>query len=245
MTVSWIFLTYNRAEIVRQSLEHNMATAGAKWDELVWCDNGSTDQVRDVVMPHATTAILNKENLGVAKGYNRAMGLATGDYIVITGCDTLMPKNWLATFLEHMENSEAGVVCVYTRPREQVQERYQWAAITYDGRVYQEVWPLERRIFRRPLLSQVGYFPEDLGLYGYDDICWAKRALKVCAAQGQACYVLPELAVHLGTEGVSTHDGKDARAYHEFKRREVDAPHKAKVLAARELLGWPRFSPFL
>lgn len=42
-TVSWIVLTYNRADTVKKSLDHNFANAGAVPDELIWVDNGSTE----------------------------------------------------------------------------------------------------------------------------------------------------------------------------------------------------------
>jgi glycosyltransferase involved in cell wall biosynthesis len=84
MRVSLIVLTYNRADLVARTVPHNWSRAGTPPDELIWVDNGSTDNVRDVmrkVDPHVS--VLNKQNVGIFKGYNRGILMASGDYVVI------------------------------------------------------------------------------------------------------------------------------------------------------------------
>lgn len=250
-TVSWVILTYNRCHIVDEAITHCMNHAGDSWDELVWVDNGSNFQdfdYLDNVVIDADISIRNKENKGVAKGYNQAIGLATKDYIVITGCDMMMPKNWLKTFKDYVTKiPETGVACMYSSHWTTKPERIRLFGIDDTHALpIVHAMPIERRIFKRELLADIGYFPESFGLYGFDDLAWAKRAEKVCASKGLLTYVIPDMvAEHLGTEGIEAADGKDDPEYHNFKRQEAADPAKRVELQRLKDLGWPRFSPFL
>jgi GT2 family glycosyltransferase len=83
MKLSWLLLTMNRQDKTKRALEHNMSNAGHAWDELIWVDNGSSDNVREVVSQYnPTVSVLHSTNLGVAKGYNRAKLLSTGDWVL-------------------------------------------------------------------------------------------------------------------------------------------------------------------
>lgn len=247
-TISWVILTYNRRDIVEKCFAHNAENAGSTWQELIHVDNGSHDGVEDFFKGRADVQVLNAKNLGVAKGYNRGIGLATQDYIVITGCDCLLPNNWLKTFKDYVTKiPETGVACMYSSHWTTKPERIRLFGIddTYKLPIVHAM-PIERRIFKRSLLADFGYFPEDFGLYGLDDLCWAYRAEKICREKGLLSYVIPDqVAEHIGTEGVSAYDGKDEREYHLFKQKEAFDPNKRKLLQHYRDMGWPRFSPFL
>lgn len=266
-TVSWVILTYNRADKVERAITHCMRNAGEKWDELVWCDNGSADGVRDFMMSlEPDTAVLNKANRGVASGYNRAMAMATCDYVVITGCDMLMPPNWLKTFKDYIRRvPRTGIACMYSGPLGWVPERardpkdlpadsftveyngrvQKWYQSSVNGLPFVHAMPIGRRILSRKLLGQIGYFPECFGLYGHDDVAWAHRAEKICDMQGLHYYVIPDqIPEHLGTEGVAKPDGKDESQYHAFKMAEAADPEKARTMSRLQAEGWPYFNPF-
>lgn len=255
-SVSWIILTHNRAETVNRAIRHCMANSGAEWDEIVWIDNGSAPgeygNMARVLAPlsDSTVHVRYETNRGVARGYNTGMGLATCDYIVITGCDMLMPDGWLKTFKEYVTKiPETGVACIYSshwtaRP---ARLRTNWG-IQHAGLALPIVhaMPIERRIFKRSFLADFGYFPESFGLYGFDDLAWAARVEKVCTEKGLLTYVIPDMvAEHLGDEGIEAHAGRDSKEYHAMKRREVEDPAKRAELNRLRSLGWPRFSPFL
>lgn len=251
-TVSLIILTHNRAEIVRKAVDHNLGNAGDMIEEIIWVDNGSEglefERLYNYMYSAADVCVLNARNLGVAKGYNRGMGLATQDYIVITGCDMLMPDDWLRTFKEYVTAiPQTGVACMYSCHWAERPERIRKFGVEeLGGLPFVRAMPIERRIFRRDLLADFGYFPETFGLYGYDDIAWANRVEQVCVEKGLLSYVIHgAVAQHLGTEGINAYDGKDPAEYHAFKKREAEDPAKKAELARREELGWPRFTPFL
>ncbi len=232
-----------------------MANAGDTWEEVIHVDNGSIESVANEVyeLLEPDVTILNKENLGVAKGYNRGLGLATKDYIVITGCDMLMPDNWLKTFKDYVTAiPNTGVACIYSKPLDECKSRArksvdgEWSYDTVCHMPIAHAMPIERRIFRRALLSEFGYFPEDFGLYSWDDVAWAHRAEMICDRLDLLYYVIPGMtAVHLGTEGVEIADGKDEPAYHQMKKNEAEDEQKIFTLNRRRKQNWPKFTPYL
>lgn len=237
--------------MVKKSVYYNLAHAGHTIDELVWVDNGSTDGVRQVMQniePEIT--ILHDTNMGVAKGYNAGMHAATQEYIVITGCDTLMPKNWLAIFIKHVETiKDTGVACIYCSPVEKVPERKRGDKLVHvNGLAIWPALPMGRRIISRQLLQdRIGYFREDFGLYGWEDIEWGERALKVCKQQHLQCYAIHgAVAEHLGTEGIITDpiDLKDDADYYRFKHKEALDPAKQEVMKKAAAQGYPYYNPF-
>ncbi len=248
---SWIILTFNRAEIVREAIGHCLDNSGAPEaiTQLVWVDNGSTDGVRDVMRGfEPDVSVLYSENKGVARGYNTGMGLATEEFVVVTGCDFRMPDNWLKTMLDYVTQiPETGMACIYSQHWTYKHERLrkQYGVDNSYALPIVHAMPIERHIYRRELLSAFGYYPETFGMYGFDDVARAYRIEKVCDELGLLYYVIPDLvAEHLGTEGLNAADGKDDLAYHAMKRKEATDPAKRAELARLKELGWPKFSPF-
>lgn len=238
MRISLVMLTYNQAETLARSMTHNMAHAGAPLHELIWVDNGSTPDVHDVMRAyHPDVCILNKTNLGVAKGYNRGYALATGDYVVITDADMLMPDAWLATFMAYLiAIPHTGVACMF---HHEVQDK-QRPVEQCNGLAYHPCLPWGRRIVSRELLTKrIGFLREDFGLYGWEDIEWAHRATRVCREDGRICYSVPEkYATHLGTCELDPPD------YRAFKTREGDDARKRERLEQSRAMNYPYFNPY-
>lgn len=247
VTVSWIVLTYNRAKTVSQAMAHNVANSGAKWDELVWADNASTDGVREVMAGYSPdVSILNKKNLGVAKGYNRAMALCSGTHVVITGCDVLMPENWLAKFKEGFQKiPNLGVLSMYSERIEKTPERIRGPIENIGGLSVREAMPIGRRMFQRSLLKNIGYFNEGFGLYGWEDVAWGYTAERVCKGLGLKFYNLEDkVCQHLGTEGNVGYDHKDEHEYWRWKKEQVNDPEKSRLMSDLSAKSWPAFFPY-
>ena len=253
MSVSWLLLTYNRADTVRKAFAHCARNAGRDYGELVWVDNGSAASERDAIArcldEHArapVTKIHFPENRGVAKGYNACLGNARGTHVVITGCDMLMPDGWLQSMARCFDTiARTGIVTIYAAPIGETPERIRGPLETVNGIELQPAMPIGRRMLSRELLSRIGYFNEGFGMYGWDDVAWGHRAEKICREENLRFYNLPDLiAQHLGTEGNAAYDSKDAQAYWRWKKSQVDDPAKQQLLKALEARGWPRFSPF-
>lgn len=255
MRISWTILTYNRAQIVQRAMTHNIAKAGSHYDELLWCDNGSTDGVRSVMSSYnPDVSVLHKTNLGVSKGYNRASVFATGDWILITGCDRLMPDNWLKVIREYLEAiPETGVLSIYSGPLTWFPERARkgtgsgdWKYEDKNGKRILHCMPMGARVFRRSLFEKIGYLREDFGLYGHEDLEWASRVERYCESEGWLFYSIPDFrAEHLGTEAVRQYDGRDEKAYHEFKQKEANDPAKEEKMRWCRENGFPFYNPYV
>jgi GT2 family glycosyltransferase len=243
MKISWIILTHNRHDIVNKAFDHNyeMSTRCKRHNELeiIWVDNGSGKRFNFSFI--SKIQIINDNNNGVSRGYNQGLVLATGDYILITGCDRLMPVNYLNRMTEAFEKiPNMACVSCYSQPEESIQDRY----ITHkqieeiNGVRFMQALPFEARMFKRSLLSDVGYFHEGFGLYGWEDCLWGPRMLNVAKEKGLICCTLPDFkAEHLGEQ--------DERDYQVFKDKQKYEPWKWELVQKLAKEGYPKFNPFL
>lgn len=253
MKISWVILTFNRAKTVIRAFEHNAANAGMTADELIWIDNGSReDQIAEMAgMFHGETdvAVFHKKNRGVAPGYNNGIILARSELVVITGCDRLMPENWMLRMKECFEKiPETGCLSCYSWPIERVPERWRnehHELEKINEIVIQRAMPFEARMFKRAILKEAGHLREDLGLYGWEDCEHAVRFERAMQKMELISYTLPGfVSEHLGDEGVAEYRGFDEPDYHAFKKREVEDPKKQEILGQIAHEGNPYYSPF-
>ena len=109
-----------------------------------------------------------------------------------------------------------------------------------NGLPYHPCIPWGMRIVGRELLvRRIGYLREDFGLYGYEDLEWAHRAVRVCREQGLLTYAIPGLrAEHLGKAG------QDPAEYRRFKEEEGRDHRKKQVLARCQIENYPYVNPF-
>lgn len=239
MTISLVMLTHNRADFAEQTMSHNLAVAQSQIDELVWVDNGSTDGVREVMFRYKPdVCILNKVNLGVSKGWNRGFAATSCEYILITGPDMLMPVGWLARFREYLTTlPQTGVACWFHHDPNLMLAPLQ----TISGLSFHPCspWAAIRIVSRELLFKKIGLLREDFGLYGWEDVEWGKRALRVCAENGLLTYAIPgQRAEHLGTPR------KDPPDYRAFKTREVRDVAKRELLREFKQANYPYFNPY-
>lgn len=239
-------LTHNRHETVNKAFEHNINNSGYKIDEIIWCDNESKNLKCFDLYWYADVAIVNSKNLGVAKGYNRALAMTTGDYIVITGCDRLMPSNWLKTWIDHIKIiPNTGVISCYSKDLSEVPERIMKQNFSIYGKNIIQAIPMEARIYSRKFHDECGYFREDFGLYGLEDVYWSHRAQKVAYLNDLINYTIPGMkAEHLGSEGVYPWNGTDDQAYHDFKVKELADPRKQLIMRFGQANQWPYYNPY-
>ena len=108
--------TYNGAEFLPAQLE-SILTQSRKPDEIVVCDDGSTDQTR-ALLEHLgrQTSIpvklrLNEKNLGSVKNFEQAIRLCTGEVIVLSDQDDVWRDDKLQLIEDAFnKNPAAGVV---------------------------------------------------------------------------------------------------------------------------------------
>jgi hypothetical protein len=92
MRISIALASYNGAQFLREQLE-SFAAQTRLPDELVICDDGSSDSTVDIAQAFAAEARFlvrverNPKNLGLNANFGRALALTTGDTILISDQD--------------------------------------------------------------------------------------------------------------------------------------------------------------
>ena len=99
--ISVAMCTYNGEKYLQEQLD-SIASQGLPPDELVICDDGSTDATAEIVNAFAATAefpvrfIQNDQNLGSTKNFEKAIGLCNGELIALSDQDDVWNPQKLA-----------------------------------------------------------------------------------------------------------------------------------------------------
>ncbi len=108
--------TYNGARFLSEQLE-SIAAQTRVPDELVVCDDGSTDETVEIIKafveraPFAVRLEINRRNLGSTKNFEKAIGLCEGDIIALADQDDVWKPRKVATLEAALEeHPEAGYV---------------------------------------------------------------------------------------------------------------------------------------
>lgn len=110
MTMSVAMCTYNGAEFLPAQLESILAQT-RKPDEIVICDDGSTDETRPRLRKFATESPVpvslhfNEQNLGSVKNFEQAVRLCSGDVIALSDQDDVWRGDKLQLFQDAFESS--------------------------------------------------------------------------------------------------------------------------------------------
>lgn len=247
---SLVMLTWNRKPSVEKSLSENIKNAGYPLHEIVHVDNGSlpgfTEWFGDTFKP--SVQVLHKENTGVARGYNRGLALTTGSHVIITGCDRVMPNNWLGHFVEGFEKiKETAVISCYTS--EQIGRHHKEHGQTFGPETRNDIYiqrsiPVEARMHSKDFLFKTGFFREDFGIYGYEDSEWSDRACRAAGKENKICYHMP----HIGyAEHISDQDFPEyvnGLPYFKYKNSIHKNPKLAKLFSWCHRNGSPHYNPY-
>ncbi len=184
--LSIVIGTRNRPDSFRRlvdSIEEN--TSGIDW-ELVVSDAGdvsiedqpvATDEAweRIVVIPE-------RPRLGCTKGYNRAFKASRGEFVIWLNDDVTVERGWAENSIRYMErNPQIGLGALYyDEPTFSPQVNLAW------GLPYANFG-----IIRRKLGNSLGWFDEDLEMYGNDNSL-TFRVLLI----GYGVAAVPEAIVH-------------------------------------------------
>ncbi|MGI8787490.1 MAG: glycosyltransferase family 2 protein [Pyrinomonadaceae bacterium] len=109
--VSIALCTYNGEKFLREQLESFTRQIHLP-DELIICDDGSSDATAEIAEEFAQTAPLsvavhvNETNLGSTKNFEKAIALCTGDYVFLSDQDDVWLPEKTGRFLAEFEKSE-------------------------------------------------------------------------------------------------------------------------------------------
>jgi glycosyltransferase involved in cell wall biosynthesis len=115
MYLSASLLTYNGAAYIKKQLD-SMLRQTKKIDEIVICDDGSTDDTIQIIKayqaqyPGIIHLYQNEKQLGSTKNMEQCLGLTSGDLVFLADQDDIWLPNKVArlcTFFEAHPNAEA------------------------------------------------------------------------------------------------------------------------------------------
>lgn len=116
MRISVAICTYNGAEFLPAQLA-SIAAQTRTPDEIIICDDASTDGTRAVLKEFASTSAVpvsfyfSDQNAGSVKNFERAIGLCTGDVIALSDQDDVWREDKLQLIEDSFRrNSAAGLV---------------------------------------------------------------------------------------------------------------------------------------
>ena len=103
-TISIAMATYNGERYIREQLDSILAQT-IPFDELIICDDVSSDNTWDILQEYATNdarikIFKNEHNLGFIKNFEKVLALCSGDYIALSDQDDI----WLPEHLEILLN---------------------------------------------------------------------------------------------------------------------------------------------
>jgi GT2 family glycosyltransferase len=112
MKLSVILLTWNSANDVKLCLDSVLDSTAHIECEVIVLDNHSEDGTLELLKQYKDRILLirNTGNQGVARGRNRALLKATGEFIWILDIDTVVNRQAVDAMLSHLETvSETGI----------------------------------------------------------------------------------------------------------------------------------------
>lgn len=117
MKISIAMATYNGAKYLQEQLDSFVAQTRQP-DELVVCDDGSTDSTLEILelfqkqAPFAVHIYRNEKNLGFVKNFEKALSLCTGDIIFLSDQDDVWFENKLAVVSQSFQGNPDKMVII-------------------------------------------------------------------------------------------------------------------------------------
>jgi glycosyltransferase involved in cell wall biosynthesis len=214
--VSIIVPTYDRAELLRSTLDSLMAQTYSNFEVIVVDDGSPNDKTKVICESYPKIKYLRINNSGgPARPRNEGIRYASGAYIAFTDDDDLWVPHKLETQISILQSDpETGLVhnCCQLISKEgelldeiigrpgQPEEK--------SGRVFMRMignWTLMTSsvLLRRSLADKVGYFNESMPSAGEDLEYWAR-----CSFQGRFKYIDEPLVYYRVHAGASESNRK-------------------------------------
>lgn len=115
MKLSVAIVNHNQKVLLKRAIDA-LITSCQKIDyEIIIIDNASIDGSIDLVKKEFPNLpiIANKENAGIARSYNQALKMCSGEYVLLVTADTICGKDSLTKMVEFMdEHSNAAALSV-------------------------------------------------------------------------------------------------------------------------------------
>jgi glycosyltransferase involved in cell wall biosynthesis len=179
--VSVIIPVKNGANHIRELLDSLMQVDYEKDKmEIIVVDGKSTDETREVVSQYPVQ-LLTEERPGLNGARNTGLRHSSGEIIVFTDFDCVIPKNWIAEIVENFQNSNVG--CAggnVQRYYEDFLSQYADESIMPVMRIFKKRETIDsvkppmhypagcNMAFKREAIEKAGIFDESIK-YGFDE----------------------------------------------------------------------------
>lgn len=100
--ISVAMTTYNGEKYIRKQIE-SILNQSMKVDEIIVCDDGSTDKTLEILQEYPITVYKNKKNLGYRLNFKKAMSLCTHEYTFLCDQDDIWETDKVKTMIEIMQ----------------------------------------------------------------------------------------------------------------------------------------------
>jgi GT2 family glycosyltransferase len=186
MQVDIVIATYNRADTLKETIENVLSTAHG-FNKLFVIDNASTDHTRAVLesfKDERLIPIFNEENLGAAGGKNVGLRISTADVVIVIDDDAVFsttdPVSEVIRIFNGTENLGLIQFKIINFQSRKVLG-YEFPGIhpdTDQDKSFNIGYFIGAgHAIRKSMLDQVGYYPDDFGLYAHEEIDLSYRAI--------------------------------------------------------------------
>lgn len=157
LKLSIVILNYNTKDLLAKCLDSLKIAQGEVPFEVIISDNGSSDGSIELIKEKYpwVNLIAGVENLGFARGNNRASKRVNGELVLFLNSDTVVERNTLKETIKFLENNKdvAAVTCKIELPSGKLDKDARrsfptpWVALTHFSRL-DRVFP-RSRVFAR------------------------------------------------------------------------------------------------
>jgi GT2 family glycosyltransferase len=141
--------------------------------ELIMVDNGSGDGTQEYIRQFADKYHFFSQNVGFAKGFNKALSLASGDYLLVINNDTEVPADWFSKLKQALDKDpQAGLVYPCYTSGNKIALRYWPGWRVRLVKKFNKELPAGVAIFSKTAIfrDKLGGFSEDFEVAGGEDL---------------------------------------------------------------------------
>ena len=175
MLISVVVPVFNKAQLLRQSLDSIVAAANRDGDtELFFVDHGSTDGSYELLRAYSGDAAVRQLRGGtIATVRNEGARHSRGELLSFIDCDCVVPAEYFRTLRQVFESSGAGATgCECDIPTPAHWTEQTWHALhALDSDGFCHYVNSANFAVRRAVFTQVGGFDERLTTGEDTDIC--------------------------------------------------------------------------
>ncbi|NDI36230.1 glycosyltransferase [Chengkuizengella sediminis] len=196
MNTSIIVLSHNQLTYTKKCIESIRKYTYSDY-ELIVVDNSSQDGTVDYLNKQSDLlVILNKENVGFAKGNNQAVKIASGDVIVFLNNDVVVTEGWLEPLISTLFSSKKMAITGPVTNNDNV-NGLQKIQVDYNQETLEGLTDFSKqycskhsqsskRVLRlvgfalackKEVLNEIGLFDESFGIGNFEDDDLCLRAL--------------------------------------------------------------------